>query len=248
MRKLLGVLSLLTAFALPCTVFAAQSGVYVAPKFVFGATQMDNLKLKDHGPDPADNLSISLGDDTDTVFGGALAVGYNFDKKFQIPIRVELEYAAVSDAEADKGQAHTDVGTGELRHIQTKEKIGVQTIFANAYYDFKTGTAFTPYVGAGAGLAIISAKSNFKATGYPDPADDYSFSMGSKMQTNFAWNVGLGLGYDVCDMLTIDLGYRFLGLGSAKTGSRVNEDGIGSYAKVDDLYMHQVMLGARVNF
>ena len=39
-----------------------------------------------------------------------------------------------------------------------KGEWGVQTLFANAYWDFHNSTAFTPYLGGGLGMGFIKTK------------------------------------------------------------------------------------------
>ena len=63
---------------------------------------------------------------------------------------------------------------------------------ANGYYDFNTGSGFSPYVTAGAGIADINTTDN-----YVD-------------QTVFAWKVGAGVGVKLASNVTIDLGYQYL--------------------------------------
>lgn len=45
-----------------------------------------------------------------------------------------------------------------------------QNVMLNAYYDFNTGTKFTPYVGGGIGLAHLKASSKFAGTDGADYA------------------------------------------------------------------------------
>jgi opacity protein-like surface antigen len=66
------------------------------------------------------------------------------------------------------------------------------TIMANGYYDFNMGSAFSPYVTAGVGIADINTADN-----YVD-------------QTVFAWKVGAGVGVKIASNVTIDLGYQYL--------------------------------------
>ena len=186
------------------------------------------------------------GNDGDSVFGGALAVGYDFYKKIQVPLRAELEYAAFSQAEGKSSETsyYDDVifGKGSIT-----QKLGVQTLFLNVYYDFRNSTAFTPYLGAGLGLAFLRAKGQQDWWNYYDGVLDESgtFKLGAKTSTNFAWNIGAGLAYDFTDYFSLDLNYRFAGLGKAKTA---DVEGGGWRIKADNVYMHQVLLAFRFTF
>ena len=240
MKRILGVLLLIGVMVTPTVASAGeQIGVYVAPKFVYGLTQMDGAK--GHWSEAGASSSERIGSKTDDTFGGSIAIGYDFDKKFGVPIRAELEYAGFSKAEAEKTYGDDDYTS------KMKQTFGIQTLFVNAYWDIDTGTQFTPYVGAGLGMAFIRTK--FKDSGYEyaDPDDSWSESTGSKNVTNFAWNVGAGLGYDITENWTMDVGYRFVGLGSVKTKT-YRDDDYEMYGKTSNLYQHQVAVGIRYTF
>jgi len=119
----------------------------------------------------------------------------------------------------------------------------------NAYYDFHNDSSFTPYFGGGLGLAFINTDADFGVTNSATPADTWVKSIGSQTETNFAWNLGAGVGYAINDMFTVDLGYRFTSLGGAET--KWGKDDVGGdwmQGKTDNVYMHQVALGLRINF
>lgn len=237
MRRLLGLLLLIGLMTTATPALAAeQLGVYVAPKFIYALTQMDSVKT--HLSVGADSGTLRIGDETDDTFGGSIAVGYDFDKRFGIPIRAELEYAGFSEAEAKK--TYRDGGDSH----KLKQTFTIQTLFVNAYWDIDTGTQFTPYIGAGAGMGFIRTKLRYNGE---DAAFTWGASTGSKTVTNFAWNVGAGVGYDITDNWTVDVGYRFVGLGSVKTKT-FSEYGVEAYGKAGDLYQHQFAVGFRYTF
>ena len=77
-----------------------------------------------------------------------------------------------------------------------------ESAFANLWYDFKAPTGFFsvvhPYLGGGVG-AVRSYYHNANLGGFPI-ADDYA--------TEFGYQAGAGLGYDVTRHLTLGLDYR----------------------------------------
>lgn len=251
MKRIAGLFVLAAGMMFPGIASAGdQVGVYVAPKFVYGITQMQNVKTHDN--DGSEWSTTKVGSKADNAFGGSLAVGYDFDPKFKVPVRMEAEYGIFSEVEAKQSFTEYDnSGTADWTGTN-KQTFGIQTIFANVYYDINTGTPVTPYVGAGAGVAVIDTK--IKADGHDpaNPTDSIDVSTSSRNVTNFAWNVGAGVGYDITQNVTIDLGYRFAGLGSAKSSAANFEDGNGgqfkAYGKAQDLYMHQLSVGARLTF
>lgn len=66
------------------------------------------------------------------------------------------------------------------------------TVLANVYLDMKTILGLTPYVGAGAGYQWNHINA--------DIDNPHSF----------AWQVGGGIAYTMCNTWTFDLGYRYL--------------------------------------
>jgi opacity protein-like surface antigen len=114
---------------------------------------------------------------------------------------------------------------------------------ANAYVDLPTILCITPYVGGGIGLASISVL-GLKDVNVPNNAVFYA---ADHSETNFAWAVYGGLAYEVNQSVTLDLSYRYLDLGDARSGRVVSYDNSSSYAGVDinDITSHDLMLGVR---
>jgi len=71
-------------------------------------------------------------------------------------------------------------------------KVGQLTAMANVLYDFMPASAFTPYIGAGAGVAFV----------------DSNASLGS---TQFAYQAMLGLAYNISDSMRFMVEGRYLG-------------------------------------
>jgi len=264
MKRILGLMVLVGVLMIPSVGSADQIGIYVAPKFVYGLTQMRGVKVaEDYDyagslPPGTTPSSGNLGSHTDNTFGGSIAIGYDFSKKFNVPVRTELEYAAFSTAEAKHHQriVFDDTDHEDLWNKQTYQ---IQTLFINAYWDINTGTKFTPYLGAGLGMGFIGTKARDWGASY-NPADPYGPDrdefdnpINKKTRTNFAWNIGAGVGYDITDNWTIDAGYRFVGLGSVKSGNNREYDDNGdflgnSWFKTRNLYHHQFAIGLRFTF
>jgi opacity protein-like surface antigen len=114
----------------------------------------------------------------------------------------------------------------------------------NAYIDIGTWCGLTPYVGAGIGLASLSVN-GLKDVNVPQQtvyygADHTSF--------NFAWALYAGMSYDVTDRVTLDLAYRYVDLGDARTGTVSDYQGANPYSGVfiRDVTSQDVMLSARL--
>lgn len=113
----------------------------------------------------------------------------------------------------------------------------------NGYWDIGTWHGVTPYVGAGIGWANIKI-ADFKDVNVPNLGVSYA---NSKTTNNFAWALHAGMSYDVNPNFTIDLAYRYVDLGDAKSGTITAYDGSGTFDQLTfkDLYSHDLMLGAR---
>ena len=265
MKQITGLLALAATLAVPSLALAQeQTGVYIAPRFIYGFTQMDGMKAGGtHQHLDYDGFSANIGNKTDSAFGGALAVGYNFHQRFLTPVRAELEYAVFSEARGKRNALMRDFEDVNKLFGNAEQRIQAQTLFVNAYYDFHNNTAFTPYLGGGLGLAFLKSKGSFACDQYNvtdgtvEPEQHASFSLGAKTRTNFAWNIGVGFAYDISSNATLDFGYRFTGLGKAEIGPGAgrgtaieftDQAFVTAKAKPRNVYMHQVALSLRYRF
>ena len=230
-KRVVGLMAVVGMLMFPVKAIAAdgQLGIYVAPKVIYGLTYMKDVR---HYGVYSNPWTFDIGSKWDNTFGGSLAAGYDFSKKLNIPVRAELEYAAFTKAEAEK----------EAWGDKYKQSNNIQTLFVNVYYDINTGTRFIPYIGAGLGAGFIRTK------GYIDWGAGAIETTGSKTVTNFAWNIGLGLGYEITKNIALDVGYRFADLGKVKTNWYDWGYGQGFEFNTKRIYQHQFSLGARFTF
>lgn len=96
---------------------------------------------------------------------------------------------------------------------------------ASVNWDLVTVAGFTPYLSAGAGLAYASL-------------DGPAWLGSGGDGWGFAWSVGGGVSYAVSEALSIDLGYRYLDLGTHAASP------FAPFA-ARDLAAHQIRLGVR---
>jgi opacity protein-like surface antigen len=129
----------------------------------------------------------------------------------------------------------------------------------NAYVDLGTFCqlgCITPYVGAGIGYGY-SWISGLTDNGLQSQGPGAPFGSGAFIGTTsgrgkgsgggFAWALMAGLGYQVNDKLTMDLGYRYLDLGDSPTVAVVNNvsglvDGSVKWKKMTS---HDIRIGMR---
>ncbi len=162
----------------------------------------------------------------DPGYGGALAIGYDLAEAYPDfgQGRVELEASSrtntLTKAEFKEGSVAAD---GEIR---------VESLLLNTFAEYHRGSNLVPYLGFGLGYARVTMK---QATVYGQPFADDSAGV-------LAFQGGLGVGLEVSDHLTFDLGYRFFG---TLKPSFKSADGSSFDAKYSS---HNALLGLRVRF
>ena len=216
-------------FALPAVAAAEVHGVYIAPKFLLGI--QDSGQISTSGNDGVKPFKQH----SQAVFGGALAVGYNFAPKFGAPFRTEIEYALRSNS--SKGRDGRD---GTL-WWDSKQTMNISTLFVNAYFDIDTGTPFTPYLGGGLGMAFNHT--SIKMNG--DDAGELTSYSKNQYDTTFAWNLGAGVSYAFTENVSADLGYRFIGAGHREIKKTTDGD---RFKVSSSPYINEFYLGARFTF
>ncbi len=210
-----------------------NNGWYVslAPEVVFGYdidTDGGNVTvplIPAPGLPPVGTTTIPLDAtlDTDTGFGIGGAVGYRFDNA-----RVEFEV----------GYNNNNVDTITVNDIEASADgdIGNWKFLINGYYDFPTDSRFSPYVGGGAGLAILSA--NDVSASLP-PFGAVSIDDSS---SSFIFQFKVGAGYEITEEVTAFLGYRLMGIPGQSF------EVLGTDLDADTLFIHSLQLGARYEF
>lgn len=217
MKRTILALALLVALILPGMAKAEGTGMYLAPKFLM--TIQESGTIERSGMGGVDEYS-------QFTLGGALALGYDFNSQFGVPVRAEVEYAPCA-ATVKKSWNYDD-------RLDLKGTWNASTLFLNLYYDFRNSTAFTPYVGAGLGMAFNYANYTFAAKGFNANFDEH--------RTTFAWNAGAGVAYDITDNFAVDLGYRYVNLGYYEMDL---PDGLKIKNQPSN---HEFMLGLRYTF
>ena len=122
-------------------------------------------------------------------------------------------------------------------------KLRSYTAMLNLYKDLGNYSGFTPYVGAGVGLAY-NKLSEVYFTGNPNLTN----RIAGNSDLSFAWSLMAGVGYQISDRAILDVGYRFIDMGSIESG-RVDSGGFANPAVVlDDLRAHEIKVGIRYHF
>lgn len=117
------------------------------------------------------------------------------------------------------------------------------TAMFNVYKDLGVYSGFTPYLGAGIGVAY-------------NKLDEVYFTQNPALvnriegddELSFAWSLMAGVGYQVSNNVILDLGYRYLDMGKAESGRVDSANFVNPRVKVDDLDAHEFKIGFRYHF
>lgn len=122
---------------------------------------------------------------------------------------------------------------------------------ANAYYDIGTYRGFTPYVGAGIGFVWNQLERNHTTTVTSEDNNaacgcttEYSTTARTEAdKVSLAAAAMAGFSYQVTDITSVDVGYRYLYLGG--TDFAMSIDGVESRVEISDQHVHQLRAGLR---
>ncbi len=102
----------------------------------------------------------------------------------------------------------------------------------NGYFDIPTYTRFRPYIGAGIGVAQV--KNRLEVV-------DVSSSIVKNKDSNFAYQLMAGIGYNINRNWTLDAGYRYVNNGDSEWGENIQKYNFKSKE-------HQITAGVRYTF
>ena len=132
-------------------------GLYIAPKVGIAYVELDDIHM-----DNSDRYSH----DHRTAFATGLSVGYDFSKRFDIPVRAELDYTFINN---------TKFYVGEDFH-----RVDTHSLLVNIAYDFKEVPVVTPYIVGGIGTAWNSTSDAH-----------FAFAVGGGLYYNVTENVAV---------------------------------------------------------
>jgi opacity protein-like surface antigen len=158
-------------------------------------------------------------------------IGYRFDPHWRTDMTLSYRGNYGFATATGVGPSHGDVDA----------LVGL----VNGYYDFTSYAGFTPYIGGGIGFSSNHISPTGVAVG---PSGG---SLNSDTSSQFAWQVGAGVSYNLSQNWALDIGYRYLDMGEARTGDDLAINGvgtIGSVAQHGDLQAHEVQVGLRYSF
>lgn len=201
--------------------YCSSSMVYASE--IYGVLELGNAisRFDDAKVSVPTNSTVSSAvvDDTDNSPFAAIGVGYDWDGK---PLRAEIVYRKSGSQEF----VEDTVFTRSLKE-RTTVKVKEESLMFNLLYDINIDNSnLTPYIGAGVGGSKTKISAIQKD--YPLTARSASFSENSDV--NFAWNLVVGVDYDITEKIIMGLGYRYTDAGKVST----DDNCVGSDAAICD--------------
>ena len=122
--------------------------------------------------------------------------------------------------------------------------IKTYTMMFNGYYDLGKVAGFVPYLGAGMGWAYhkmgdISSTQDTTCGGCRQFGDE---------KLSFAWAVMAGVGYQISDRAILDIGYRYIDMGLARSMNVDSLYGFNPRLEINDQSAHEFKIGLRYHF
>ena len=110
----------------------------------------------------------------------------------------------------------------------------------DAYDDLGHRGGFVPYVGAGVGVAR-------------NEMDGVAFSTSPNIQSgddtwSLAWSLMAGAGFQLSERVILDLGYRFIDMGKAESGTADRSGSTNNPPGAGRPYAHEFKVGLRFHF
>lgn len=147
------------------------------------------------------------------LFGGA--IGYQANEWFRGDISAEYRMRTAYDG-LDRYDTVDVDATWDGTNDYDADKSEI-IVLANAFVDMGTYYNITPYVGAGAGVSYTMIDD---MTDVNVPTNGVAYASGNG-EWSFAWALYAGVGFEVNDRVTLDLGYRYLSIGDAESGDLI---------------------------
>jgi opacity protein-like surface antigen len=201
MRKIftIGLLS-----AISCSSMAAVSvdGLYLKG---FGGVAMGSTSgLNSVEPLPSITSGIKT-TDTSGLFG--IAIGYTLPDS---PLSLELQAIRLNSQSFTMDNFYHG-GKQEVDKLNVRSNV----YLLNALYALPSSHNFTPFIGAGIGMAQNKVSGNYY-NGYNDSANQYGYWT-DKSNNNFAYDLTVGVSYQFTEHFSTSLAYQYLSLGKLAT-------------------------------
>lgn len=224
----------------------ADTGFYLRGDLGAGFNEVSNRTSTFIAPYTMAALNAWYGPTSmDTSFIAGLGAGYQFNSWFRAD--VTGEYISSATYRASNYYSGSTVSCAGLPSgvcgDAYKGQASVGLFLVNGYFDLGTWSGFTPYVGAGVGVADYSMG---KLTDQSMQVQNPGFGMsGVTSGANFAWALMAGVTYRLGPDLFLDVGYRYANMGQINTGA-ISCNSVCFYESQHfDLWSNDLLFGLR---
>jgi opacity protein-like surface antigen len=193
-----------------------------------GVSWLDDVKTDYEFNGYVGNYHADIDTEVGFIVGGAVGTHLTDD------LRVELE-VAYSENDVDKihYEAPVDANSDDF---DGHGQFGILTFMANLWFDVPLSEDLKPYIGGGAGIAVVDGD-----VGYSDFPDSDPIFDDSKVA--FAFQVGAGLRWQAWENITLDVGYRLRGIDGPRFDSETTAfQGTTDY-DADWMWSHNLIAG-----
>lgn len=173
------------------------------------------------------NLGLVVLHDSE-ISDGFDTADLSFDPGFGLLAAVGTGLAPGVRGEIELGYRMNDVdkiSAGGLGSAEIGGDVGTLSLMANVFKDFQPEEAFSPFIGAGIGMAQVDVE--LEADGESVSDDD----------TVFAYQAAVGVAYAISETVKLDAQYRFFATADPSFGGIDGE-----------YYSSNFLIGARANF
>ena len=186
---------------------------------------------------PNQNFTRNIG--KSSVFG--VGVGHRFTKLF----RADLSYRQRDNFDYSKKFAALPGRTYTRSHNMKNKSLTVDGYIDTASLGFGT-ECINPYAGVGLGMSwnrlqdavtLDTPNAGGAPITYPP--------IKGKTKTSFTWSATVGTGIKVAQQLTLDVGYRYVNMGTFETGNAAPDLAVLAPLRAKNVPTHEMYLGLR---
>lgn len=177
-----------------------------------------------------------LSEDFLPSFTGGVGVGYIWGPHLRTDLTVDIH--SIMNADYNGSQSYLAPALSSVS-VQDKTTFMSTILLANAYYDIRTGTPWTPYVGGGVGFAVNQLT---RQVAWTDALVAYTES-GRTTRVQFAGAAMVGVNYDLSSFTSIDVNYRYLFINGSNVDLTLGD--VNSDVAIGSINEHQIRAGLR---
>lgn len=200
-------------------------------------------------------LNLHDAGDVEAIEWGSLGAGRYVTPSIRVEVAVDLSTNA--DLNIGGSQTITQHHGGATYTIRREDEVKYEQDLGmlTAYYDFRNGSRFTPYIGAGIGLSyrhLTRTASETTTCAAGSSCDSNRLGVeASATNTDARWDFAAaataGIAYELTDDIFWDTSYRYLWTGGDMRVNSASAFAGNSSIDVESISQHQIRTGVRLN-